>query len=293
MRSPRRPRWWAGTVCVWALAAACNPTEKTADAGATPHDAAARADAATNPDATNLGDAVHPAPDAGPTTDAAARPDAGVLADARPTADAAPSGPLAPPADTAAPALFDPDAPGAEPLDAPVAALLDAWHARPTDEASAQANAQQVRDALAGLVADPTAAADRIATVCAGVPVQATGPTLECLRLLSLVDSPRSLDLLADRATVRAAAWPAGAHPLDPPPEALASQVALQSLVTRTRAGTQTAGDLLLRLAIDPANPNHGEAVEATLRALPRSVAKRRLREALPPEEHYRLYQTR
>jgi hypothetical protein len=108
-----------------------------------------------------------------------------------------------------------------------------------------------------------------------------------------VVDCPRSLDLLASGAREHAAPYPEGAHPHDPPPEALASQVALNALVTRARAGTQAAGDLLVRLALDPSNPSHGEAVAATLRALPRAVAKRRLRAGLPPEEHWRLYQTR
>ncbi len=278
-----------------ALAAGCDgKSNGAADAGIGPAPDAAPvpADAAPRPDAAIRPDAAAPdaaAPDAA-TADAAT---ADAIAPDAAAPDAGPAGPLAPPAASAAPPLFDPAAPGAAPIDAPIASVLEAWQTLPTDEASAQAHAQRLREGFEAIAAGGAEAADRIAEVCAAVPVHAVGPTMECLRLLSIVDSPRSLDLLADRAREKAAPYPTGAHPHDPPPEALAAQVALRALVDRSRAGTPLASDLLVRLSADPENPNRGDAVAATLRALPRAIAKRRLRAALPPEEHYRLYQTR
>lgn len=211
-----------------------------------------------------------------------------------PDAAATPSGAVDPSADTAAPPLFDPTAPGATPLDAPIAALLEAWHELPTDEVSAQAHVQRMQGALSELRASGAAAADRITDVCATVPVHVVGSTLECLRLLSLVDSPRSLALLIDNARLVPPPWPEHAHPVSPAPEALAQQVALESLALRARAGTAMAADLLVQLVADDERAAvRGPAVAAVLEALPRAVAKRRLRGVLPPEEHYRLYETR
>ena len=283
--SRRFLRWRTCALAVAGLvAAACNPAADAQDGG---HPALtdAKASADAGPPADGGGSKDAGPKDAGPSTDAVV-----------PTGDAtAPAGDAAvlPPPDAPVPALFDPNGPAATAYDAPLASLLVAWNERPTDEAGAQDHVRRLQDALAAIRDGGPAAADRIADVCVNVPPEAVGPSNQCLRLLSLVDSPRSLDLLAQRAKLVPPPYPEGAHPVDPPPAGLARQVALRSLVLRSRAGTKDAADLLVRLAGDPENVDRGPAVAAVLQAMPRVVAKKRLRAVLPPEELYRLYQTR
>lgn len=270
----------AAVLMAASVAAGCDPKSNVSDAGRPAPDAVVKADqgppkpdvVVDNGDATAIADV---GPDAG--TDAA-------LGD---------SGALAPDPGQAAPALFGPDAPGATALDAPIAAVIDAWQTLPTDEPTAQAYVQGLQGALSALREQSEAAADRITEVCAEVPVQAAGPTMLCLRLLAVVESPRSLDLLTERARTPVPAWPQDAHPVDPPPEGLARQVAFRSLGLRVRGGSTPAADLLIRLAADPDPQTRGQATAEALSALPRALAKARLRAVLPAAEHYRLYQTR
>lgn len=280
--------------CPWALwiliaaAPGCDPGNDTADAGAgTPaKDAGAEKDLGTKDAAP--GDAiVSPKPDAAsPAKDAA-----GPVADAAVgTGDSAVP---PPPEETAVPPLFGPDAPGATPLDEPIGALVDAWYDLPTDAETALAHAEKWREAQAAVREGGEAAADRITDVCAAVPVQRVQDTLVCHRLLTLVDSPRSLDLLTSRARLAIPPWPEGAHPTDPAPEALARQTALDALALRSRAGSTGAADLLLRIVVAPEGGDRPEAVSAVFRALPRAVAKRRLKAVLPAEQMYLLYQDR
>lgn len=279
-----RPRVTAFAVAALAaMAGGCDPGATTKDAGPRP-----AADAKATPDMGNPSDSGG-TKDVAPVADAAPSTDGGPTDAAAPLGDA---GVLAPPG-VAPPPLFDPDAPGASPLDAPIAAVIGAWHDLPTDEATAQAHLQRLLEALDAVRTGGSDAADRIADVCAEVPVAAVGPGLDCLRLLSMVDSPRSLDLLAQRAQLEPQPYPEGAHPHDPPPEDLLRRVALRSLGQRARAGTAEAAEQLLRIAGSPNSRDRGPAVHAVLLALPRAEAKRRLRAVLPPEELYRLYQTR
>lgn len=291
---PRRARPTASALLFAMLAAACEPAADTPDGGRpAPADAGSKADAGPMTDARGSGDAGPSADARAPGLDAAVAPtDAGAPADAAPmTGDRAL---LTPPSeDSATKPLFDPTSPDAQPIDTALAAIVEAWATAPQDEASAQAHVQKLRDALRELREAGPTAADRLADVCAQIPVHATGHMQSCLRLLGLVDSPRSLDFLMGRARLVAEPYPAGAHPVDPPAEALAAAAALDALVGRTRAGTRLAGDLLLRMVADPQNPDRGPAVAAVLRALPRAEAKRRLRAVLPENEIYRLYQTR
>jgi hypothetical protein len=210
---------------------------------------------------------------------------------ARAALDEADAALLSPPAPAAR--LFDPRARDASEHDAAIAALIDAWQAAPQDEREVQANTESLRKAREAIVRAGPAAADRIAEVCAGVPVTERADTLVCLRLLSFVDSPRSLELLAERARTPIPPWPEGAHPTDPAPEALAQEVALRSLTTRGRAGSEEAVEHLLRLVAEPRGTDRDLAIAAVYQALPRVHAKARLRAVLPANEHYRLYRTR
>ncbi len=189
--------------------------------------------------------------------------------------------------------LFDPKARGASPYDATIAALIDAWRAAPRDEASAQAHVRTLQGAREELARAGAPAADRIAQVCGGVPVEDRDDTLLCMRLLSLADSPRSLDLLAQRARTPIPPWPEDAHPTDPPPQALAQRVAMRSLAARGRAGSEEAVEHLLRIVAAPEGADRDLAIAAVYRVLPRVHAKARLRAALPADEHYRLYESR
>jgi hypothetical protein len=253
------------------------PDAVTVDAArpdAAPHDAAPR-DSAPPADAA-------PA-DAAPPADAA-----------RDAAPPAPDGAThAPPADMPPPALFGPGTPGAGAFDPALAALVDAWFAVPTDEPGAQQEALALRESTASVRRGGAAAADRIADVCDRVPVEDRGRTLVCLRLLALVDSPRSLDLLDRRARTPVPPWPAGSDPTEPAPQALARQVALQALAERGREGTAAAVDLLLRFVADPEVGDRDQGVAAVYHALPRIRAKARLRAVLPADEMYRLYESR
>lgn len=295
----RTQRWRGCPWALWMLVAAapgCDPGNEAVDAGGqTPSkDVGAVKDAGATDAAAPADAVVSPKPDAATTrTDAA--PPAGDAA--VPATDAAmgtgDSSVPPPPEEMAAPPLFGPDAPGATPLDAPIGALIDAWYDLPTDTESALAHAEKWRDAQAAVREGGAAAADRIADVCAAIPVHAVQDTMVCHRLLTLVDSPRSLDLLATRGRLAVPPWPEGAHPTDPAPEALARQTALDALALRSRAGSTAAADLLLRIVVAPEGGDRPQAVSAVFRALPRAVAKRRLKAALPADQMYLLYQDR
>lgn len=291
--------WQRHPWALWLLIAAtpgCDPGNDAADAGgATPtKDVGAVKDAGAVDAAP--GDAiVSPKPDAAVPKSDAVIP--GPLDAASPQPDAAQStGDSAvppPPEEGAAPPLFGPDAPGATPLDEGIGDLVGAWYDLPTDADTALAHAEKWRAAQAAVREGGEAAADRITDVCAAVPVQSVQDTLVCHRLLTLVDSPRSLDLLATRARLAVPPWPEGAHPTDPAPEALARQTALDALALRSRAGSTLAADLLLRIVVAPEGGDRPQAVSAVFRALPRAVAKRRLKASLPAEQMYLLYQDR
>lgn len=269
-----RIQWTLGVLA--ALLAGC-PARNDADGG--PPDAAALDAAALDaagPDARIA--------DARPTD--ASDPDAGP--DAAPLDDD--GGPPAPRLDQAPPPLFDGRS---GPIDLAAVQLVDGWRARPTDEAQARAQAAAVLEARRTLEAAGPAAADRIAQICDAVPVFATRDVLVCLRLLSLVESPASLDLLAARARLVTPPWPEGAHPHEPAPEDLARQLATWALGQRARAGSEPALDLLLTLVAEPNLPDRDLLVDAVFGALPRMHAKARLRAALPADEQYRLYERR
>ncbi len=280
-----------------------NSGTDTADAGRTPDggpgDARPPGDGTTGPEQDAATRDAQPT-DAQPTD---ARPSDAQPSDAQPTdaqrsdgaTDAAglDATPLPAPDDRPPRALFDPDAPGAEAVDAPLATLVNAWHAHPDGAASAQAQAEALRRSIAALRETGPAAADRVVDACEGIPVQQIQLTLVCLRLLSYVDSPRSLGWLTLVARTAVPPWPEGAHPIDPAPQALARQVAIWSLGQRAREGTPEALDRLLRLVGDPETPDRADAVRAVYEALPRVRAKARLRAVLPPGEAWRLYETR
>jgi hypothetical protein len=282
--------------CPWALwiliaaAPGCDPGNDTADAGAGTGTPAKDTGAATDAGKTDAatGDAiVAPKPDAASTSkDASPTPTDATMG----TGDSALP---PPPEETAVPPLFGPDAPGATPLDEGIGALVGAWYDLPTDAETALSHAEKWREAQATVREGGAAAADRITDVCAAVPLHNVQDTLVCHRLLTLVDSPRSLDLLASRARLAIPPWPEGAHPTDPAPEDLARQTALDALALRSRAGTTGAADLLLRIVVAPEGGDRPQAVSAVFRALPRAVAKRRLKAALPAEQMYLLYQDR
>lgn len=296
-----RTRLERGRGCPWALwvliaaAPGCDPGNDAADAGTAGPSKDIGATKDTGVVDAAPGDAlVSPKADAaGPKPDAVRPPgDASV-----PPGDAATgtgdSAVPPPPEEMATPPLFGPDAPGATPLDEGIGALVAAWYDLPTDTETALAHAEKWREAQAAVREGGAAAADRITDVCAAVPVQNVQDTMVCHRLLTLVDSPRSLDLLASRGRLAVPPWPEGAHPTDPAPEDLARRTALDALALRSRAGSTTAADLLLRIVVAPEGGDRPQAVSAVFRALPRAVAKRRLKAALPAEQMYLLYQDR
>ncbi|MCB9536598.1 MAG: hypothetical protein H6704_10110 [Myxococcales bacterium] len=288
----RNRAWLLGALLLWGCP---DDDDPAADAGPPVMDAAA-ADRGPRPDAAADARARDAAPTDAALADAAtdaAPPDA--AADAAPT-DAGPGdlGVSAPPDEAPPPPpLFDPAAPDADPMDAPLAMMVDAWRARPTDEASARARELALADASRMLAEGGARAADRIVERCRPVPVHARDTMLVCLRLSSLVHSDASIDWLAELGGMDVPPWPEGFHPVDPAPEDLTAQVATWALGRRAAAGSERALEQLLRLVASPDTHDRRHAVRAVFEALPRVRAKAALRNALPRDQHYRLYQWR
>lgn len=298
----RNRAWLLGALLLWG----CPDDDDPADDAGPPVMDATVADRGPGPDAApdaRIRDAapLDAAPDAS-SRDAApgdAGGDATVTDGAPPDAAPGDAGPgdlgiASPPEDAPPPPpLFDPAAPDADPMDAPLAMMVDAWRARPDDEASARAREQMLADASRTLAAGGARAADRIVERCRPVPAHARDTLLVCLRLSSLVHSDDSIDWLADLGGMDVPAWPEGFHPVDPAPEDLTAQVATWALGRRAAAGSERALEQLLRLVASPDTHDRRHAVRAVFEALPRVRAKAALRDALPRDQHYRLYQWR
>lgn len=203
-----------------------------------------------------------------------------------------PDTPNAPDPAHALPALFDPAAPDAAPIDAEFRRLLEAWSARPTDEAGAQARLAARRAALAALAEDPRAG-DRLAAECAAVPLWASQQMFACLMLAREVETDASLAWLDQIARLTPPPLPPGAHPHAPLPERFFRVIAAEGLGERARRGSAPALERLLTLAGTPDAGDRRAVVAAVYAARPRAHAQRLLRATLPADETYRLYEVR
>lgn len=190
------------------------------------------------------------------------------------------------------PPLAGPVLDGTHPADPTLTALMATWTASPTVE-DAPAIEEAARENLQELRAMGEAGADRIASACDSVAASDSSGTALCARLLGVVDSASSIEYLLERAATEVPPPEAGVHSPFVQPELAARAFAVGALERRARDGSARAVTALTDLASSSDVTLHGPASDALLRALPRYQAKALLREALPADEQWRLYQVR
>lgn len=181
---------------------------------------------------------------------------------------------------------------GTSPLDAPILSFVAAQHEAVTVE-NAAAHQATLDEAESALRATSVASADRLATTCGARGVSDVAATLDCHRLLGIVSSPASLTLLRERAMIAVPTPAEGAHIDDASPESYARSSAVSALGQLARSGDDGAAQSLLTLVEEGDELTRSLAIDTALRTMPRRRVMRAVRENLPPEEHWRLYEVR